>query len=254
MNFSIAATISRLFAPRHELSCSWFLWRRLTARLRERGRHANPRKRRVPARLPGARPARADRRLRSLRRSRPAQPRHRDHPLRRQAFRQALGDLPRAPAHRRRRRPCASGRLGSKRFRQGASDGDAGGPYRTHHAALRARADPARGDRHLSLSRRPSLADRAALRSGVSSFTSDYEERHERVHFGRYDASPGQAGDGRRQRAAAARKPKRFCSAIASPSSSMTGLPPIVTTRRRFSPPLRSVAASSSVASPLRGI
>jgi len=38
MSFSIAATISRLLAPRHELSCSWFLWRRLTARLRERGR------------------------------------------------------------------------------------------------------------------------------------------------------------------------------------------------------------------------
>jgi hypothetical protein len=39
MSFSIAATISRLFAPRHELSCSWFLWRRLSAQLRERGRH-----------------------------------------------------------------------------------------------------------------------------------------------------------------------------------------------------------------------
>lgn len=37
MSFSIAATISRLLAPRHELSCSWLLWRRLTARLRERG-------------------------------------------------------------------------------------------------------------------------------------------------------------------------------------------------------------------------
>lgn len=38
MNFSIAGTMRRLFAPRHELSCSWFLWRRLLARLRERGR------------------------------------------------------------------------------------------------------------------------------------------------------------------------------------------------------------------------
>jgi hypothetical protein len=38
MNFSIAAIINRLLAPQHELSCSWFLWRRLTARLRERGR------------------------------------------------------------------------------------------------------------------------------------------------------------------------------------------------------------------------
>ena len=38
MSFSIAATISRLLAPRHELSCSWLLWRRLTAKLRERGR------------------------------------------------------------------------------------------------------------------------------------------------------------------------------------------------------------------------
>lgn len=38
MNFSIAAIINRLLAPQHELSCSWFLWRRLAARLRERGR------------------------------------------------------------------------------------------------------------------------------------------------------------------------------------------------------------------------
>lgn len=39
MNFSIAGITHRLFAPRHELSCSWFLWRRLLARLRERGRN-----------------------------------------------------------------------------------------------------------------------------------------------------------------------------------------------------------------------
>lgn len=39
MNFSIAGTMRRLFTPRHELSCSWFLWRRLLARLRERGRN-----------------------------------------------------------------------------------------------------------------------------------------------------------------------------------------------------------------------
>lgn len=38
MSFSIAPTINRLFAPRHELSCSWLLWRRLTQALRERGR------------------------------------------------------------------------------------------------------------------------------------------------------------------------------------------------------------------------
>ena len=38
MSFSIAATISRLLAPRHKLSCSWFLWGRLIARLCERGR------------------------------------------------------------------------------------------------------------------------------------------------------------------------------------------------------------------------
>jgi hypothetical protein len=37
MNFSLAATINRLLAPRHELSCSWLVWRRLVARLRERG-------------------------------------------------------------------------------------------------------------------------------------------------------------------------------------------------------------------------
>lgn len=39
MNFSVAETMRRLFAPRHELSCSWLLWRRLLARLRERGRN-----------------------------------------------------------------------------------------------------------------------------------------------------------------------------------------------------------------------
>jgi len=37
MNFSIAETMRRLLAPRHELSCSWFLWRRLCRNLRERG-------------------------------------------------------------------------------------------------------------------------------------------------------------------------------------------------------------------------
>ena len=39
MNFFIAETMRRLLAPRHELSCSWFLWRRLCRRLRERGRN-----------------------------------------------------------------------------------------------------------------------------------------------------------------------------------------------------------------------
>jgi hypothetical protein len=38
MNFSIAEIMRRLWAPRHELSCSWPLWRRLTDELRERGR------------------------------------------------------------------------------------------------------------------------------------------------------------------------------------------------------------------------
>jgi hypothetical protein len=38
MNFSIAATMHRLFAPRHELGCSWRLWRRLLSGLRQRGR------------------------------------------------------------------------------------------------------------------------------------------------------------------------------------------------------------------------
>jgi proteasome lid subunit RPN8/RPN11 len=37
MNFSIAQTIHRLCSPQHELSCSWWLWRRLIAKLRERG-------------------------------------------------------------------------------------------------------------------------------------------------------------------------------------------------------------------------
>lgn len=40
MNFSIAATIRRLCTPRHELSCSWWVWRRLLAALRERSRNA----------------------------------------------------------------------------------------------------------------------------------------------------------------------------------------------------------------------
>src|SRR5437016_2204653 len=40
MNFSIRQTIARLFAPQHKLSCSWFLWRRLLASLRKRGRDA----------------------------------------------------------------------------------------------------------------------------------------------------------------------------------------------------------------------
>lgn len=37
MSFSLAETIARLLSPRHELSCSWFLWRRLLRKLRERG-------------------------------------------------------------------------------------------------------------------------------------------------------------------------------------------------------------------------
>lgn len=38
MNFSIAAITLRLLAPRHELSCSWWLWQRLLNGLRSRGR------------------------------------------------------------------------------------------------------------------------------------------------------------------------------------------------------------------------
>jgi proteasome lid subunit RPN8/RPN11 len=38
MNFSIAPTIRRRLAPQHELSCSWWLWRRLCSALRKRGR------------------------------------------------------------------------------------------------------------------------------------------------------------------------------------------------------------------------
>lgn len=37
MNFYIREIISRLLAPRHELSCSWWLWRRLIQALRSRG-------------------------------------------------------------------------------------------------------------------------------------------------------------------------------------------------------------------------
>lgn len=39
MPYSIAQTINHLLAPRHELSCSWLLWRRLVSALRARGRH-----------------------------------------------------------------------------------------------------------------------------------------------------------------------------------------------------------------------
>lgn len=38
MNFFSPAIMRRLFASRHELSCSWLLWCRLRAGLRERGR------------------------------------------------------------------------------------------------------------------------------------------------------------------------------------------------------------------------
>lgn len=41
MNFSIAQIIRRLWSPRHELSCSCFLWQRLGGKLRERGRGAS---------------------------------------------------------------------------------------------------------------------------------------------------------------------------------------------------------------------
>jgi proteasome lid subunit RPN8/RPN11 len=39
MNYSIVRTIRRLYAPQHELSCSWLVWRRLVKGLRERGQH-----------------------------------------------------------------------------------------------------------------------------------------------------------------------------------------------------------------------
>jgi hypothetical protein len=39
MNFFKAATWLSLFAPRHELSCGWFLWWRLKVALRRRGRN-----------------------------------------------------------------------------------------------------------------------------------------------------------------------------------------------------------------------
>jgi hypothetical protein len=38
MSFCIAEITCRLLAPRHELSCSWRLWRRLLSGLRSRGR------------------------------------------------------------------------------------------------------------------------------------------------------------------------------------------------------------------------
>lgn len=41
MNFFTPVTMRRLFAPQHELSCSWFVWRRLKAKLRERGQNCS---------------------------------------------------------------------------------------------------------------------------------------------------------------------------------------------------------------------
>ena len=41
MNFFNLATMRRLCAPRHELSCSWLLWLRLCQKLRERGRRCS---------------------------------------------------------------------------------------------------------------------------------------------------------------------------------------------------------------------
>jgi proteasome lid subunit RPN8/RPN11 len=41
MNFSIAATIRRLLAPQHELSCSWRVWNSLVNALRSRGRQCS---------------------------------------------------------------------------------------------------------------------------------------------------------------------------------------------------------------------
>ena len=38
MNLLIAETMRRLLAPKHELSCSWFVWHRLLRNLRKRGR------------------------------------------------------------------------------------------------------------------------------------------------------------------------------------------------------------------------
>ena len=201
MNFSIAATTSRLLAPRHELSCSWLLWVCLIARLRERGRERDPRERRISSRLPKSRAARAHRRLRPLRRSRSAQPRHRHHPFRRQAFRQALGDLPLTRRDHRGRRPCSSRRIGTKRIRPSASHGHAGGPSWVDLARFRAPAGAARGHRHLPLSGRPSLAHRSAraapdlfshrtLRTAMNAYTSADTT-----------APPRQAGDGQWNRA-----------------------------------------------------
>lgn len=41
MNFSIARTMRHLLAPRHELSCSWFVWRKLVKGLRLRGKNSS---------------------------------------------------------------------------------------------------------------------------------------------------------------------------------------------------------------------
>lgn len=41
MNFSIVQIILPLLAPRHEVSCSWLVWRRLLVKLREHGRNCS---------------------------------------------------------------------------------------------------------------------------------------------------------------------------------------------------------------------
>lgn len=41
MNSFSLVTMRRHFTPRHKLSCSWFVWRRLIRKLRERGRNCS---------------------------------------------------------------------------------------------------------------------------------------------------------------------------------------------------------------------
>lgn len=41
MNYFSPVTMRRRMAPQHKLSCSWFLWRRLKMKLRERGHHCS---------------------------------------------------------------------------------------------------------------------------------------------------------------------------------------------------------------------
>ena len=152
MNFSIAETIRRLWAPKHEVSCSWFLWRRLLTELRKRGRGK--------IRESGAF-------LLGLRRNGRARivdfvpyddldPNCLDSGIIRfdgRYFGDALGAVQTTWPYHCRRRAYPPGQLRSEPFRPGSSHDYPGWPPRHHITVLRPISGPARRDRYLPLPR-----------------------------------------------------------------------------------------------------